>query len=245
MGERKRVEVAGFVSRGVTPDVRAGVLQRAAQILAVLVIQAAILCAASGRFDWLWGWVYVATYVADIAVNGLFLLRRPEQIAERGRAGFQKDWDKIIGLAWAVLFFFVLLVIAGLDERLGWSPDLFPGVHLAGLAGFALGLALFSWAMIANAYFSTVVRLQSDRGQTVCTSGPYRVVRHPGYTGAILQGVAAPLLLGSLWALVPGILAGGLMALRTALEDRTLRAELAGYEDYARRVQHRLLPGLW
>ncbi|MCL5108717.1 MAG: isoprenylcysteine carboxylmethyltransferase family protein [Chloroflexi bacterium] len=232
-------------SSDFAPDVRKGVRQRAAQILVALLLQAAILCLTSGEFGWLWGWLYVATYVAGIAVNSVFMLRRPEQVAERGRAGFQKNWDKVVSLAWGLLFFFILLVVAGLDERLGWSPDLSLGLQLVGLAGFALGLALFSWAMIVNAYFSTVVRLQSDRGHTVCGSGPYRVVRHPGYAGAILQGLAAPLLLGSLWALVPGTVAGALMVLRTVLEDRTLQKELPGYEDYVRRVRFRLLPGVW
>ena len=99
--------------------------------------------------------------------------------------------------------------------------------------------------MIANAYFSTAVRIQTDRGHTVCRTGPYRYVRHPGYLGFILQSIAVPILLGSLWALVPGIVAAALMVVRTALEDRTLQAELLGYQQYSREVRYRLIPGIW
>jgi len=108
-----------------------------------------------------------------------------------------------------------------------------------------VGLGLTSWAMIANAYFSTAVRIQSERGHTVCSRGPYRFVRHPGYVGFILQSLSAPFLLGSIWALIPGILAAVLMVIRTALEDRTLQAELPGYPEYVQNVRYRLVPGIW
>ena len=104
---------------------------------------------------------------------------------------------------------------------------------------------MFGWAMTTNAFFSTAVRIQSDRGHTVCRSGPYRFVRHPGYVGAILMSLGTPLLLGSAWALIPAAAAMVLMVLRTHLEDDTLRAELPGYEDYAHDVRYRLVPRLW
>ena len=99
--------------------------------------------------------------------------------------------------------------------------------------------------MAANAYFSLGYRLLADRGHTVTTGGPYRYVRHPAYTGTIAFELATPIMLGSLWALIPGVLAAGLFAIRTALEDRSLQRELEGYTEYARRVRYRLLPGLW
>lgn len=99
--------------------------------------------------------------------------------------------------------------------------------------------------MTANTYFSTAVRIQSDRGQTVCSTGPYRFVRHPGYVGFVLQSISVPFLLGSLWALIPGIVATVLMIIRTSLEDRTLQAELPGYQDYVHKVRYRLVPGIW
>lgn len=174
------------------------------------------------------------------------LRRNPETMAERAKAAGMKDWDRIISTLWSLMQFVILLLVAGLDLRYGWTappPSLW--IHLAGGAVFALGFALFSWAMVTNAYFTAAVRIQTERGQTVCQTGPYRCVRHPGYVGAILQSLAVPFLLGSLWALLPGGLAALLMVVRAAFEDRTLQAELAGYADYARQVRYRLLPGIY
>lgn len=118
-------------------------------------------------------------------------------------------------------------------------------IQITGAVVFALGYALFSWAMISNAFFASVVRIQDDRGHTVCTTGPYQFVRHPGYSGAVLQSIAVPLMLGSLWSLVPAGFGVALLILRTAFEDRTLLEELDGYEEYIQRVRYRLLLGVW
>jgi protein-S-isoprenylcysteine O-methyltransferase Ste14 len=99
--------------------------------------------------------------------------------------------------------------------------------------------------MISNAHFATVVRVQADRGHAVCHTGPYRFVRHPGYIGGIIQSLALPLVLGSLWAFIPGVLAALLLVARTALEDQTLQEELPGYTEYVQQVHYRLLPGVW
>jgi protein-S-isoprenylcysteine O-methyltransferase Ste14 len=135
--------------------------------------------------------------------------------------------------------------VAGLDERFGWSPPFAAGLHVGGALGVVLGFALFLWAMAANAFFSEGVRIQTDRGHKVATQGPYRTVRHPGYVGAMLAEAATPVLLGSLWALIPA--AGSVLCyvIRTALEDRTLVAELPGYAEYTTRTRYRLLPGIW
>jgi len=109
------------------------------------------------------------------------------------------------------------------------------------VAGYALG----SYALIENAYFSGVVRIQADRGQHVVSSGPYRWLRHPGYAGTLLAYLATPFLLDSAWALLPALFLAAVLILRTRLEDQTLQAELDGYRDYAQRVRYRLLPGVW
>jgi protein-S-isoprenylcysteine O-methyltransferase Ste14 len=137
--------------------------------------------------------------------------------------------------------------VAGLDVRFGWTRDLGVAWHVAGVVVLAAGLGFSAWAMIANAYFSTAVRIQSDRGHTVCSTGPYQFVRHPGYVGFILQSVTVPFLLGSLWALIPGITATVLMIIRTSLEDRTLQAELPGLSPKSAlspRSRH-LVKGTW
>ncbi len=109
----------------------------------------------------------------------------------------------------------------------------------------AAGVAITAWAMAVNPFFSSVVRIQTDRGHHVVAAGPYRYVRHPGYAGMELVTLAGPILLGTLWGLVPAAVVGGAFALRAALEDRTLRDELPGYTAYAASVRSRLLPGIW
>jgi protein-S-isoprenylcysteine O-methyltransferase Ste14 len=173
------------------------------------------------------------------------LRKSPETVAERGRPMETKGWDKLVGGLWSLAQFFALPLVAGLDVRFGWTRNLSPAWNVAGAVIVALGLGLAGWAMISNAFFSTAVRIQDDRGQKVCRAGPYRFVRHPGYVGFTLQSFGTAVLLGSLWALVPGTAAAALMILRTYLEDRFLQAELPGYRDYAQEVRCRLVPGVW
>jgi protein-S-isoprenylcysteine O-methyltransferase Ste14 len=117
--------------------------------------------------------------------------------------------------------------------------------QVAALVGFALSFAFSIWAMVVNNYYSRVVRIQGDRGQYVVTDGPYRYVRHPSYIGSILSWACAALTLGSWLALAPVALIAVTFTVRTALEDRMLQQELAGYKEYAERVRYRLLPGVW
>jgi protein-S-isoprenylcysteine O-methyltransferase Ste14 len=228
------------------PNILTGIAARAAQIIGVFVFLSVVLFLAAGRINWTWAWIFLGLYVLSVAINSTFLLRtNPETVAERGRPKEMKDWDKIVSGLWGFAQFLAVPLIAGLDSRFGWTREVGANWHIAGAVIFAVGLAIFGWAMISNAYFSTAVRIQSDRGQTVCRSGPYRFVRHPGYTGANLQSLGAPILLGSWWGLVPGVVAVILMIIRTAIEDRTLQNELPNYQDYARHVRYRLAPGIW
>ncbi|HET7090306.1 MAG TPA: isoprenylcysteine carboxylmethyltransferase family protein [Anaerolineae bacterium] len=227
-------------------DTKPGITRRAIQVFATIAFLAAMLFLPSGRLDWVWAWVLIGLYLLGILANFVLLMRfSPATIAERAEARGMKAWDKIVGGLWSLMYFVATPVVAGLDARFGWTGSYPLALHVLGALAFALGLALFSWAMISNAFFATVVRIQTDRGHTVCTTGPYRFVRHPGYVGGIVQSLAVPLLLGSPWALVPGGLAALLMIIRTALEDRTLREELPGYVDYAQRTRYRLVPGVW
>jgi protein-S-isoprenylcysteine O-methyltransferase Ste14 len=234
-------------SRGKTPPkVFAGIVARALQIVMVFALQATILFLAAGRVDWIWAWVFLGIYVASVAVNSLFMLRNSaETVSERGRPKEMRDWDKLVSGLWSVAQFLLIPLIAGLDVRFGLSGETGVGIHIAGGIIFAAGLALFGWAMITNAFFSTVVRIQEERGQTVCREGPYRFVRHPGYAGTLLQSAGAPLLLGSWWAMLAGIVAAAFMIIRTSLEDRTLREELPGYSEFAKEVRYRLVTGIW
>jgi len=200
----------------------------------------------AGRVDWWSGWALIATVLVWIMATGIVILRiNPDLLAERlGPRKGAKRWDTaimgIVGLATLVR-----LVIAGLDQRYGWTGGIPLAAQIGALVVTILGYALAVWAMASNAYFSQIVRIQSERGHTVATGGSYQFVRHPGYLGTILTELAVPVLLASGWALIPGVLNAALFVLRTALEDRTLQAELNGYIDYASQVRYRLLPGVW
>lgn len=229
-------------SRGESNTSRA-VLKRMLQVVITYLILAAILFVTSGRLNWLWAWAYLGVGLGILVINTVIL--PAELIAERGQPGDNvKRWDRVLATL-AGIPTLAVPIVAGLDERFGWSPQLVPAIHLVGLTFFALGQGLFSWAMASNKYFSTAVRIQKDRGHTVATSGPYRFIRHPGYTGYSVSFLGTALALGSLWAIIPAVLIACLLVVRTALEDRTLQDELPGYKDYAQRVRYRLLPGIW
>jgi protein-S-isoprenylcysteine O-methyltransferase Ste14 len=228
------------------PSLLVGILKRLGTIAAMFTFIAAILFLAAGRVNWLWAWVYLGISIASVIINGVVVLRtNPGTIAERGEAKLTRKWDQIVSGLYALASYLLLPLVAGLDVRLGWTADPDLAVHAAGALVYAAGLGLLAWAMAANAFFSTAVRIQTDRGHTVCDTGPYRFVRHPGYVGLILQAVGVPILLGSFWALFPGIAAAILIGIRTSFEDRTLQVELPGYVDYVRRVRWRLIPGIW
>jgi len=228
------------------PNLIASILSRFGAIVFFLVLEAAILFLAAGRLDWIWAWIFIGINLAVVLVNGTILMRtNPEIVAERGRPKEVKNWDKAVSGLWALAQYLAIPLVAGLDARFGWTRGLGIVWNIAGAVVFTAGMVLFGWAMITNAYFSTAARIQSDRGQTVCRSGPYRFVRHPGYSGTVLQSVGTSFLLGSLWSLIPTAAAVACMVARTVLEDRMLQNELPGYKDFARDIPHRLVPGVW
>jgi len=172
--------------------------------------------------------------------------RDPEMVNHRGLWKKKKDtksWDKIIVSGWVVLSYMTFIVI-GLDIRFdGANLGLWSAV--VGTALFVFSVAVLTSAMLANKHFETTVRIQTDRNHKVVTDGPYRFIRHPGYVGASLWTLSAPLIVGSVYGLLPAGMAVLLLIIRTVLEDRTLQRELTGYSEYARQVHYRLIPGLW
>ena len=199
-----------------------------------------------GGFDYWQGWVYFGLNLIIVVVTAWVLRNDPGLEAERLRPGKgMRWWDKIYyGLATPL--YFAAVILAGVDAgRTHWSGPIPVIAYIAAMTVYVAGQALFLWAKKVNPFFSSVVRLQTDRGQTVCREGPYCHVRHPGYLAGILFGLATPIVLGSYWALVPQAMAAVLLVMRTGLEDRFLRKELLWYEEYTQAVRSRLVPGVW
>ena len=227
-----------------------GILHWARQMIVALLLFGVVLFLAAGKLDWPNGWVYLGLNAFTQILSAIVLIpRRPDMLAERSkvREG-TKPWDRILAPAIVIVGTLAVLITAGLDARFGWSAS--SGAVSGGW--FALGLAaafasqmFVLWAMASNPFFAATVRIQDDRGQTVTSRGPYALVRHPGYAGALVYNLAIPLVLGSWWTYLPALATIALNILRTALEDRTLQAELPGYKEYAGRVRYRLIPGIW
>jgi len=225
------------------PNAVAGILKLARAVAIFPVVMAVILFVAAGRLDWTWAWVYLGINLANVLIVGPITIRtNPVTVAEHDELKKTEKWD--VGSVFYLLAMYIALpLVAGLDVRFGWARDLSIALHVAGASVLAVGLGLASWVMITNPYIWSEVPIQ--RGQTVCSAGPYRFVRHPAYAGLILQALGVPILLGSLWALVPGITAAVCIIVATSSEDRILQAELPGYQDYAQNVRFRLVPGIW
>lgn len=220
-----------------------------ARLIIVVLLQIVILFIAAGRWDWIMGWVYVILFVSLTAAGRLLLFHKfPDLFIERAKSLDMQDaksWDKILVPIIAIYCPLAVIIVAGLDQRFSWSQYIPLAIQITAVV-FALSGILFSiWATLENRFFSGVVRIQKDRGHSVVSTGPYKFIRHPGYTGGIVADIAIPLMLNSLWALIPAAIAVIAIVVRTELEDRTLQNELDGYRDYANRVKYRLIPGLW
>lgn len=223
------------------------------RLLARLVLLAAfgpvILFLAAGDPSWRMGWIFSVFMFTYTLLSRLALLaKNPDLITERAES-MKKDniepWDRILVPLIGVLLPTLTVLLAGLDRRFRWSPDLPLWLQAAAYVPLALGGLFAQWAAMENAFFSAVVRIQEERGQTVVTTGPYRYVRHPGYAGGLMFHLSVPIALGSLWAFLPVLATSALTLLRTCLEDRTLHHKLKGYPEYAGRTRWRLIPGIW
>jgi protein-S-isoprenylcysteine O-methyltransferase Ste14 len=211
----------------------------------IVAVFAAILFGLAGKFEWPRAWLFLAVFAVAMLVSIMVLWRlNPEIFAARARvqAG-TKSWDYVFILL-TVGGIAAILPVAALDFRFGWSqlPD---WTTTVGCVLFVAGFAGQTWAQAVNRHFEPGVRIQEDRGQTVIDTGPYAIVRHPGYITAVPFSLGIALLLGSGWALVPAAVAVAALAVRTPFEERTLRAELPGYADYTSRVRFRWVPGIW
>jgi protein-S-isoprenylcysteine O-methyltransferase Ste14 len=225
---------------------RNGIRGIAVQSIGTLV-SFAILFAAAGRIDWVNAWAFfvfaclfqAVTWIVLAKVNPQVLNARGS-IAKKGTKGFDRVW-----LALYPILSFLGLVVFGFDAvRFHWS-SMPAWLSVFGLVAYIPVMVLGTWAMAVNKFFEWTVRIQDDRGQYVCTDGPYRFIRHPGYASLVVSVILGPLILGSWWGLIVSFVLAAAVVARTALEDRTLQKELPGYKEYAQKVKYKLVPFIW
>lgn len=210
---------------------------------AATAVFVAIVLVSAGRVAVWQAWVYAGLSLALNVAQRVVLAPNPELTKERTRPGANaRASDKVL-LALGFVLTVVMLVVAGVQLRA--SPSLPLAWFGVGLALNASGGFLFLWALRENQFFSAVVRLQSDRKHVVCTTGPYRIVRHPGNLGMIVGALGLPLLFQSTWSFVPAVLFAVTLIVRTHLEDAMLTKELDGYLAYREQTRYRLVPGVW
>jgi protein-S-isoprenylcysteine O-methyltransferase Ste14 len=215
------------------------------ETLGIVMVGVALFWSA-GTLNWWPAWALLLVTLAWVIATGVVILcYQPGLLAERlGPRKGARRWDMLIMGLIGVLQL-ARYIVAGLDQRNTWSGEFPLALQIAALLLCSLGYAIFVWATRTNAFFSQIVRIQTERGQVVVVGGPYHYVRHPAYIGAILVELAVPVLLASWWALLISAVTVALLILRTALEDQMLQVELYGYAEYAHQVRQRLLPGIW
>lgn len=212
-----------------------------------IIISAVVLFASAGHINIPKAWVYFSTAFVASTISAVIIVKfSPELANQRGKIQpGTKLWDKVILAIFFPVILIILPAVIGLDVgRYHWSSL---GIEFA-LLGFILyiiAFVLIKWAMLTNKYFEVTARIQKERGHQVITAGPYGIVRHPGYVAMILSVISMPLIIGSVYGLIPAGLAVVALVIRTAFEDKMLNDELEGYPEYGIRVKYRLVPGIW
>ncbi len=223
------------------------ILRAVLQAAALPLILGIALFLPAATLSWPLAWALLAAYVGGMLLTNLWLVMRHPGLA-RERLIIPRSserWDLRLIQITNVLLLGITLPLSGVDHRLEWSPAVPLPISLIALLLFAAMFLFMDWAMSVNDFFSSAVRLQTDRGQTVAAGGPYRIVRHPGYLAMIIQFLTIPVVLGSLWSLIPAVAVGIAYVYRTHREDKFLLGKLPGYAVYAKRVPYRLIPGIW
>lgn len=224
-------------------------LQQWIKLIVVYLLIPLILLTCGGDIGWWQAWLYcLLILVAGIGGRMWAEQRHPGLTAERQNIEIiqnAKTWDKVLAPLMAVSIGYPMALVAGLDHRFNWSAEFPLWLIVSGFILTSLGYAFAAWALAENRFFYSVVCIQTGRGHIVCDTGPYGLVRHPGYAGNILGLFGIVLALGSVWALIPATIASIITVIRTTLEDKALQAELPGYPDYAQRVRHRLIPAIY
>ncbi len=231
-----------MVQSSLTQKARTQLVVRTVLAPVVLFV---LLFGLAGRLDYWQGWLFVVlnTVIVILQVTLLTPDRSLNEERLNPKEGV-KNWDRVY-FALSMPLYFVGMGLAGLDARFHWTTSMPALLYWFAVALYIVGHAIMQWARYTNRFFSSMVRIQTDRGQTVCKEGPYHYVRHPGYLGGSLFELVTGIVLGSWWACIPQALAVLLLIWRAGMEDKTLQAELPGYAEYARETKYRLVPGLW
>jgi protein-S-isoprenylcysteine O-methyltransferase Ste14 len=205
-----------------------------------------IIFFSAGKIDYWQGLIYVFIGLIMATLNYTILKPDSELLMERSKPGEgSKKWDKAL-LGLSLLITITMYITAGLDSgRYHWSPNFPFGLTLIGIFLTISGQLLFLLAQKQNKFFSSTVRIQTERNHTVCDTGLYKIVRHPAYLGSIIQSIGFPLLFGSLWCIIPVAFMIILHITRTYWEDKTLTKELIGYSEYSLKTRYKILPFVW
>jgi protein-S-isoprenylcysteine O-methyltransferase Ste14 len=232
-----------FIYNTIQQFMKKGYLIR--QFIGTLIFFAIIFISA-GKINYWQGLVYLAIGIIMVTVNYTVLRPDAELMKERSKPGENtKQWDKII-LGLSFLITIAMYITAGLDSgRYHWSPDFNSSLYIIGILLTISGQLLFLVAQKQNKFFSSTVRIQTDRDHVVCDTGLYSMVRHPAYMGSIIQAIGFPLIFGSVWSIIPVSLLIIIFVTRTQLEDKTLKSELKGYTEYSEKTRYRIIPFVW
>ena len=214
--------------------------------ISIFIVFIIITFITAGKLDYWQGWVFNGLNILFILITYIVLIDRKDLIKERMKPGKgMKKWDRIYYAVSTPIFFFMFIISILDASRFYWKPTIPLIIIFLGIILYSIGQIIVLWAKKTNKFFSSVVRIQSERKQTVCTDGPYRYVRHPGYIGGLIFTIGTPFMLGSFWGLFPAIITIFLVFGRTYLEDKTLKNELPGYKEYAKKVKYRFIPFIW
>lgn len=223
------------------------VSKRASEVIGGLFLMLAVFFLSAGRIDLPRAWFFFGFNFVSLFFNMVIFLKfNPEVISARSEMirGEMKWWDKLFGVFYSI-FLLMMFIVCGLD--VGRFQLSSPGVEFlaVGLVFFFVGWVFVVWAMVENKFFETTARVQKERGHRVVSTGPYAIVRHPGYVGMILFYGCTPFILGSFYGLIPALLLSVALVFRTYFEDRMLYEELPGYKEYMKKVRYRLVPFVW
>ncbi len=216
------------------------------QVISTIIFILLLIFVPAGTWRWLEAWIFILFYSVVATASIIWMKKKsPDLLKERQtKKKNAKTWDKIFTRIYSLMLVF-LLIVPGWDAVRHRFSNVPLGLKVTAFVGYLPALVVALWALLENAFASDVVRIQKDRGHVVCTSGPYRYVRHPMYVGVILIMLCFPVSLGSYLGLIPAFIIILLFFFRTAFEDKTLLKELPGYQEYAEKVRYRLLPGIW